>query len=422
MKLRGRCIGSRHRRACTEHVRSIFFVFSLLTADNLTYAEGINGNSALFGNAVAHTLGTSASVATGGSMQPLTGARQGSEGNSLSTVASKAVASDVASSAKFIASNAAIPSQTSSVSTQTASAGTSSNASASPSTATATTLSSATATSGIKNATAANATNSTVVATGTTSSNHSATAIASATNPNTATSSQTSSVAANLPVGSPTIALINKLAPNAGQIPLQPTPEGEEPQNLGDILDLRPAAKLKASLWPWVIVLLVVLSAVGLWFLLKRKRPGKKKKEKPAPPIDPYEEVLRALKEVSQKLDVDNPKPFAFFLTDAVRLYLSRIFRLPAPECTTQELLQQLPWCTKLTDELRTNITHFLQQCDLVKFTTMPFDEPFLLQLHQQAEAIVAASRELTKPKPAPVASAAPNATPSSNPQKTSKK
>ena len=185
---------------------------------------------------------------------------------------------------------------------------------------------------------------------------------------------------------------------------------------------MRPPAKLKVSLLPWVIALLVVLSAIGLWFLLKRKRRGKAEKEKPTKPIDPYEEVLQALKEVSKKLDVANPKPFAFFLTDAVRLYLSRIFRLPAPECTTQELLQQLPWCTELTDDLRTNITQFLQRCDLVKFTTMPFDEPFLLQLHQQAEAIVAASRELTKPKPAPVASVAANAASSSKPEKTSKK
>ena len=185
---------------------------------------------------------------------------------------------------------------------------------------------------------------------------------------------------------------------------------------------MRPPAKLKVSLLPWIIALLVVLSAIGLWFLLKRKRRGKAKKEKPTKPIDPYEEVLLALKEASKKLDVANPKPFAFFLTDAVRLYLSRVFRLPAPECTTQELLQQLPWCTELTDDLRTNITQFLQRCDLVKFTTMPFDEPFLLQLHQQAEAIVAASHELTKPKPAPVASVATNVASSSNPKKTQKK
>ena len=230
------------------------------------------------------------------------------------------------------------------------------------------------------------------------------------TDPSAANSSQTPSAPVNIALGASASSDANGAAP---------TPEEEEPQDLGDILDLRPPAKLKVSLLPWIIALLVVLSAVGLWFLLKRKRHGKAKKKKPTKPIDPYEEVLQALKEASRKLDVANPKPFAFFLTDAVRLYLSRVFRLPAPECTTQELLQQLPWCVELTDDLRTSITQFLQRCDLVKFTTMPFDEPFLLQLHQQAEAIVAASHELTKPKPAPVAS---NVTPSSNPKKTPKK
>lgn len=231
------------------------------------------------------------------------------------------------------------------------------------------------------------------------------------TSPNTANSSQTPSAPANIP-----------LPAGSDANNVDPTPEEEEPQDLGDILDLRPPAKLKVSLLPWVIALLIVLSAIGLWFLLKRKRREKAKKEKPTPPVDPYQAVLQALKEASQKLDINDPKPFVFFLTDAVRLYLSRIFRLPAPESTTQELLQQLPWCTELTDDLRTNITQFLQRCDLVKFTTISFDEPFLLQLYQQAEAIVAASHEITKPKSTPVASAATNVASSSKPEKTSKK
>ena len=129
------------------------------------------------------------------------------------------------------------------------------------------------------------------------------------------------------------------------------------------------------------------------------------KKAAPPKPIDPYAEVLQALKETLGQIDVADPKPFAFSLNEAVRLYLSRIFRLPAPECTTQELLEQLPKCVELTDALRTDITQFLQRCDLVKFTQMPFDNAFLTQLYQQAESVVAVSHELTKPKSTPIKS-----------------
>ena len=384
-------------------------------------------------NTVAGSTNASVPASKNGLVSSSTGtAVQDAEANSPSAVSTQAVASDTMSSVGTSASghpvaNTISPSQASVLPTKTAPTNTSSAVSPSTGSATGSNATVATASgamtvpatdSGVATATTTS-TATTLTATGApisaspaTGTTTSATGSVS-TDPGTANSSQTSSAPVNIALGATASSDANGAAP---------TPEEEEPQDLGDILDLRPPAKLKVSLLPWIIALLVVLSAVGLWFLLKRKRKGGRKSKKIEKPIDPYEEVLQALKEASKKLDVANPKPFAFFLTDAVRLYLSRIFRLPAPECTTQELLQQLPWCVELTDDLRTSITQFLQRCDLVKFTTMPFDEPFLLQLYQQAEAIVAASHELTKPKPAPVTSAATGAAPSSKPERTSKK
>ena len=411
MKKRKEHIDFSHRRFRTGYVWCAFLAVSLLTVDNVLRAED---GSVLSANVAAHSANTSASASANGSAQVLTSAVQGSEGNSSNTVGTKTIAFDITTPVGTSASNATNPSQSSVASAQTASTGTSNGVLVSSSTGF-TTGSSATGTLGAtaSNATTAISTGATVspsIVMGTTTS---ATGTVSGTMPNVANPSQTSPAPANIPLGGTTA-----LSGTNGN----PSVPEEEPQDLGDILDLRPPAKLKVSLLPWVIALLVVLSAIGLWFLLKRKRREKAKKEKPTKPIDSYGEVLQALKKTSKKLDVANPKPFAFFLADAVRLYLSRIFRLPAPECTTQELLQQLPWCVELTDDLRTSITQFLQRCDLVKFTTMPFDEPFLLQLYQQAEAIVAASHELTKPKPAPAASVATGAASSSKPEKTSKK
>ena len=217
-----------------------------------------------------------------------------------------------------------------------------------------------------------------------------------------------SATAASNATGTP-LSLTNPSNSTVASGSAQPNPktttEKADPKELGDILDLRPAVKLKMSLLPWIFALIVILAAIGLRFLLKRKRRRTVKKAAPPKPIDPYAEVLQALKETLGQIDVADPKPFAFSLNEAVRLYLSRIFRLPAPECTTQELLEQLPKCVELTDALRTDITQFLQRCDLVKFTQMPFDNAFLTQLHQQAESVVAVSHELTKPKSTPIKS-----------------
>ena len=429
MRKREKCSDFSRRHSYIKHAWCALLAVSLLTADGaLRGEEGLelqtnvhttSDRRTLPANAVAGSANTSVPASANGSGSSLTGITvQDAEANSLSAVSTQAVASDKTSSVGIPASNTTSLSQSSVFSAQTAPTNTSSGVFSSTGSSTgssatgisSTTISNTTTTPATASAAITlNATDATVPTssiTGVTTS----VAGAAPTPLSTANFSQTPPAPANIPLG---------LTAGSGANNAAPTPEEEGPQDLGDIFDLRPPAKLKVSLLPWIIALLVVLSAVGLWFLLKRKRRGKAKKKKPTKPIDPYEEVLQALKEASKKLDVTNPKPFAFFLTDAVRLYLSRIFRLPAPECTTQELLQQLPWCVELTDDLRTSITQFLQRCDLVKFTTMPFDEPFLLQLYQQAEAIVAASHELTKPKPTPVAS---NVTPSSNPKKTPKK
>ena len=430
MKKQKKCIVFSHRRCYVKHTWCVFCAFPLLTVSNALRAEEVSelqtnirtasDRRTLPANAAVSSSKTSVPASANGSAKASTDASRSSEVNSSKTGGTQAVASDTTSSVGISASNTASPFQASVFSAQTAPTNTSngvfsSTGSSTGSSATgisSTTISNTTTTPATASAAITlNATDATVPTspiTGVTTS----VAGAAPTPPNTANFSQTPPAPANIPLGT-----------TAGSGTNETASEEEEPQDLGDILDLRPPAKLKVSLLPWVIALLIVLSAGGLWFLLKRKRHGKAKKEKPTKPIDPYEAVLQALKEASKKLDVANPKPFAFFLTDAVRLYLSRIFRLPAPESTTQELLQQLPWCTELTDDLKTNITQFLQRCDLVKFTTMPFDEPFLLQLYQQAEAIVAASHELTKPKPTPVApNVAPDAVSSSKPQKTPKK
>lgn len=176
--------------------------------------------------------------------------------------------------------------------------------------------------------------------------------------------------------------------------------EEESEESLGDIMDLRPAVPLKMA-WDLPLILLILLFLLFfLWMILRWKKKTKTKAKTKILPLDPYVEVSRALQESRQKLQVSDPKPFVFLMDEAVRLYLSRIFPLPAPESTTQELLDHLTICTQIPTDLQTTITNFLQQCDLVKFTQLSFEESFLLSLHQQAQSMVQTAHALTQPKP----------------------
>ena len=55
-------------------------------------------------------------------------------------------------------------------------------------------------------------------------------------------------------------------------------------------------------------------------------------------------------------------------LSGVVRHYIEDRFGLRAPEQTTEEFLQELTRRLMLVDAQRLALSHFLEQCDLVKF------------------------------------------------------
>ena len=159
------------------------------------------------------------------------------------------------------------------------------------------------------------------------------------------------------------------------------------------ICDLRPAVPLAHSYGFYIAVffgifIVILLLIIFLKHFLRSKKPV-------SIPISPYAKALLDLEKTIQWIQGEDQKVFLFALTDAVRIYLSAIFLLPAPESTTEELLEKLPICEPMNDELRANITTFLQQCDLGKFTQTYFDYPVRVKLYQTAKDIIQTADKL---------------------------
>jgi hypothetical protein len=164
-----------------------------------------------------------------------------------------------------------------------------------------------------------------------------------------------------------------------------PTPEIE---------DIRPPFFFGNG-WFWLWIALGVAGAVGLlillWFWFKPK--------KWLSPKSAYDLTLEKLEKARSLLNAENPMPYAVFISETIRSYLSQRFRTPSTRRTTEEFLRLMEndRGTPLA-AYRDLLRDFLRACDLVKFGRYQPDLSELEQVHQRAFTFVTA----TKPSPTP--------------------
>ncbi|WP_435260723.1 hypothetical protein [Tenacibaculum sp. nBUS_03] len=122
----------------------------------------------------------------------------------------------------------------------------------------------------------------------------------------------------------------------------------------------------------WALALLLIAIST-LYFALKRTDNSSSKTF--IPKLAPYQEALRNLKLLDEKLLWQNNKTKAYYseLTAIVRTYIERELNVPALEQTTNELVESLVDFSNsksiVTDKETINkLKSLLQQSDLVKF------------------------------------------------------
>lgn len=116
------------------------------------------------------------------------------------------------------------------------------------------------------------------------------------------------------------------------------------------------------------IVVITALFAAMVWWR-RRGRPVAV-----VPPVSPEERLesrLRVL-EGPAWLGADDAGPFAFALSEALRLWLEARFHFPAMEMTTDELLSALPEALRRDNRGPVALREVLEASDLVKFARAP--------------------------------------------------
>ena len=131
---------------------------------------------------------------------------------------------------------------------------------------------------------------------------------------------------------------------------------------LGELAPIEPA---QPSIWPWVLVTIVLLAAasVPLWkaFIAAQRRARRRSAYDVA--SSQLEKLLRAPRKHESQIP-----PFYVGLTTILRKYIEDRYDLRAPELTTEEFLASMGQSPDFSSEHQSLLRDVLKQADLVKF------------------------------------------------------
>ena len=172
---------------------------------------------------------------------------------------------------------------------------------------------------------------------------------------------------------------------------------------------IKPAFEVEApgfdfeKLFYWIIPIFLIMGVVAFLFFRRRKR----KKEELAKQLPPYEEAIKALKELdhSHFLENDNSKRYYSSLTEILKRYIGREVDDTALESTSNELIERLilhkdAGSFNFDTETINKIDKILKRADLIKFAKMKEQEGQAKVDRTVVEDIINETKEII-PEPA---------------------
>jgi hypothetical protein len=134
-----------------------------------------------------------------------------------------------------------------------------------------------------------------------------------------------------------------------------------------DIRDIKPDVAIPLPWWVWAIAAaVVVLLAAAAWLVWRKKK--QEAEARPIPRKNAVEEAREGLENARRLMLAGEVEPFYVAVSDVVRQYIERQFRIRAAEQTTEEFLQDAARSPRMQPSHKEMLAEFLSHCDLVKF------------------------------------------------------
>ncbi len=157
-----------------------------------------------------------------------------------------------------------------------------------------------------------------------------------------------------------------------------------------DIKDIKGPIHFYQVSWAIVIGALIILSSCVLLVVIY-------KKNKSAPVKLPHETALEELEAIKGELATGgNVKEYYTKVSDCIRQYIERAFKIKAPEMTTEEFLSSLKNSSSLSLSQKDLLKVFLNACDLVKFAKYMPPRPEIDTIFVAAKNFIEETKDVT--------------------------
>jgi hypothetical protein len=140
----------------------------------------------------------------------------------------------------------------------------------------------------------------------------------------------------------------------------------------------------------WVLLACVVVSIICFFFyLLSKRKKAEEIVENKVIEIDPFEEAFEKMKLLAESSPRLAAKPFIFKLSEIIRLFIERQFKIPALEQTGEEFLRGIANHSFLQQKFEKLLSEFVFKGDRIKYSPDSFVSEDLDDLLATAQGFV---------------------------------
>jgi hypothetical protein len=131
---------------------------------------------------------------------------------------------------------------------------------------------------------------------------------------------------------------------------------------------LKPFAQILNENFFLILVLTLSTLVIIIWRFLRKKN-SKPEESNTQVVVDPYKEAIEAIDKLQGQKNI-NPKPFVFKLSEILRIYVERLFNLPAMELTGEEFLREISEHAFFKNRFEEVLKKFVEQGDSIKYSS----------------------------------------------------
>lgn len=114
--------------------------------------------------------------------------------------------------------------------------------------------------------------------------------------------------------------------------------------------------------------ILIIITVLIFILFLRRKKKGESKEKEPEK-IDPYQDALSNIQSLQDQKPLLSAKPFVFRLSEILRIYVERVFKVPAMELTGEEFMREIASHTFFKNRYDKILQEFVDQGDRIKYS-----------------------------------------------------